>query len=137
MNPRFDALFEQVVAEHGRFGHPAHLHLSWLLLEETGALGALAAFNAGLLTLAQSLKLTDKYNATLTTAFFFLVLERRVAGQTWTDFAAQHSDLLDWQQRERFLSPFYDLAELGSAAARQNFLMPHLPPKDLLLEEKP
>lgn len=130
MNPRFDTLFKQVVAEHGRFGHPAHLHLAWLLLQEGEALEALATFNAGLLALARSLNLTDKYNATLTTAFFFLVLERRVYGQTWEEFAAQHPDLLDWQNREQFLGPFYNLAELDSAAARQNFLMPHPLPED-------
>lgn len=82
------------------------------------------------MALAQSLKLTDKYNVTLTTAFFFLVLERRSMGQTWEDFAAQHSDLLDWQRREKFLDPFYNLAELDSAAARQGFLTPHLTQKE-------
>ncbi|WP_420597190.1 hypothetical protein [Deinococcus sp.] len=124
---RFDALFGRCVAQHGRFGHPAHLHLAWLLLEDAPALEALAMFNAGLLALAERLNLNDKYNATLTTAFFFLVLERRQAGQNWEAFAAQHADLLDWEQRGRFLGPFYELEALNSAAARRGFLMPSVP----------
>jgi len=124
---RFDALFQRCVAEHGRFGHPAHLHLAWLLLEEHPALEALAIFNAGLLAMAARLNLHGKYNATLTTAFFFLVLERREPDQTWTMFAARHADLLDWQQRERFLGPFYTDETLRSEAARQHFLMPNVP----------
>ena len=124
---RFDALFERCVAQHGRFGHPAHLHLAWLLLEEAPALEALATFNAGLLALAERLNLSDKYNATLTTAFFFLVLERRQTGQRWDEFAAQHADLLDWEQRGRFLGPFYELDTLNSPEARQRFVMPTPP----------
>ena len=124
---RFDALFERCVAQHGRFGHPAHLHLAWLLLEDAPALEALAMFNAGLLALAERLNLNDKYNATLTTAFFFLVLERRQAGQSWETFAAQHADLLDWKQRGRFLGPFYKLEALEAPAARRGFLMPGVP----------
>ncbi len=123
---RFDELFRVCVAEHGRFGHPAHLHLAWLLLEESPALEALAMFDAGLRAMAARLNLTDKYNATLTTAYFFLVLERRIHGQRWADFAAQHADLLDWELRRMFLGPYYDDRALGSEAARQHFLMPQL-----------
>ncbi|OLV15866.1 hypothetical protein [Deinococcus marmoris] len=126
-NAEFGALFTRCVAQHGRFGHPAHLHLAWLLLEKHSALEGLAIFNAGLLALARRLKLTDKYNATLTTIFFFLVLERREDGQTWDEFAAQHADLLDWDQREKFLAPFYDLESLNSETAQQGFLMPRPP----------
>ena len=35
--------------------------------------------------------------------------------------------LLDWQQHERFLGPFYDDETLRSEAAQQNFLMPDVP----------
>ncbi|WP_161883239.1 hypothetical protein [Deinococcus alpinitundrae] len=124
----FDTLFQHCVTEHGRFGHPAHLHLAWLLLKEHPALEALAIFDAGLKALAARLDLTDKYNATLTTAFFFLVLERREPGQTWEVFAARHADLLDWQQRARFLGAVYDLEALNSQGARREFVMPGLPP---------
>ena len=126
-NAEFDLLFQRCVAQHGRFGHPAHLHLAWLLLEAYPALEALAIFNAGLLALAGRLNLTDKYNATLTTAFFFLVLERREKGQPWAAFAAQHAELLDWEQRGRFLEPCYGLESLNSETARQNFMMPSVP----------
>ena len=128
MNADFDSLFQRCVAEHGRFSHPAHLHLAWLLLQEHSALEALAIFNAGLQALAARLGLTDKYNATLTTAFFFLVLERREPEQTWEAFAARHADLLDWQQRARFLGAFYDLETLNSQGARRGFVMPGVPP---------
>ncbi|MDV6373693.1 hypothetical protein [Deinococcus arenicola] len=124
---RFDTLFQRCVAQHGRFGHTAHIHLAWLLLEESSALEGLATFNSGLLALAQRLKLSDKYNATLTTIYFVLVLERRQPGQSWDDFAAQNADLLNWERRAQFLGPFYDLDELNSEAARLGFMMPHLP----------
>ncbi|GGL93766.1 hypothetical protein GCM10010840_34710 [Deinococcus aerolatus] len=125
---RFDRLFERCVAEHGRFSHPAHIHLAWLLLEEAPALEALATtFDTGLRALAQRLGLTGKYNATLTTAYFFLVLERRAAGQGWEAFAAANPDLLDWEARTRLLGPYYDAATLASEEARRSFVMPRRP----------
>ncbi len=121
---RFDRLFERCVAAHGRFGHPAHIQLAWLLLEESPALEALATFDTGLRALAQRLGLTGKYNATLTTVYFFLVLERRTAGQGWEDFAAANADLLDWEARTTLLGPYYDAATLTSEEARRGFVMP-------------
>ena len=122
----FKRLFAECVKEHGRFGHAAHIHLAWRLLEERPALDALATFNAGLLALAQELGLTDKYNATLTTAYFLLLLERKEPGQDWPTFAARHPDVLDWEGRAHLLGPFYP-AGWDSAEARQGFVMPHVP----------
>ncbi len=124
---RFDTLFRRCVARHGRFGHPAHVHLAWQLLGELPALEALATFNSGLLALAQRLGLNDKYNATLTTVYFLLVQERRRPGQSWEEFAACNGDLLDWEGREQVLGPFYDVPALASEEARRSFVMPRLP----------
>ncbi|AWN23452.1 hypothetical protein DKM44_09620 [Deinococcus irradiatisoli] len=123
----FKRHFARCLAEHGRFSHAAHLHLAWLLLEEGPALAALAQFDAGLRALADASGQPEKYNATLTTAYFFLLLERRQAGQSWETFAEQHADLLDWEQRQNFLGAFYDEDTLRSEAARRHFLMPRCP----------
>jgi len=127
MTDRFRTLMSACVGEHGRFSHIAHLHLAWLLLEETSVLGALAQFGTGVRALADSAGQADRYNATLTTAYFLLLLERREPGQVWPDFAAHNADLFDWAQRDHLLGAFYDDALLQSPAARQAFVMPRLP----------
>lgn len=127
MTDRFQTLLADCIREHSRFSHAAHLHLAWLLLEETSVLHALAQFHTGVRTLADAAGQSEKYNATLTTAYFLLLLERREPGQTWEAFAAGHADLLDWTHRDRLITPFYENALLQTPAARQACVMPSLP----------
>ena len=115
------------MAEHGRFGHPAHLHLAWLLLEEHPALEALAIFNAGLLAMAARLNLNDKYNATLTTAFFFLVLERREPARPGRCSPPGMPICSTGSSANAFSAHFMTDETLSSEAARQNFVMPDVP----------
>ena len=126
MSDRFQALFTECVAVHGRFGHVAHVHLMWRLLDECPALEALARFDVGLRAVAEAAGQPEKYSATLTTAMTLLILERRQRGQTWESFATQQSDLLDWNERAVWLSPYFPADVLRSQEARRVFVLPRM-----------
>ncbi|ULH16238.1 hypothetical protein MF271_06420 [Deinococcus sp. KNUC1210] len=124
MNDRFQELFTECVVAHGRFGHAAHVHLTWRLLEEYSALEALARLEQGLRAVAQSAGQPENYSATLTTALFLLILEQRQRGQTWEAFAAQQPGLLDWNACAGQLGALYSADLLQSTQARRVFVLP-------------
>lgn len=116
----FKSYMQDAMQVYGTFNHAAHLHVTWAMLRDMPALDALARFSSGLRAVAQSTGNAEKYNETLTVAWFILVLERLDRGEDWATFAARNPDLFD----VKLLAQFYAPDVLRSDAARLGFIMP-------------
>lgn len=109
----------------GEFHHREHVHLAWIYLDRYPALEALQRFTSSLKAFVARHGAADKYHETVTWAFLFLINERRQrAGrsESWEEFAAANSDLLDWSAD--LLQRYYRAETLSSALARSTFVLP-------------
>lgn len=119
------AHFEAGSIPNTGFGHPDHVRVIWEFIHAYGTLEAVGRFEAGLKRITAAAGHPEKYHATITHAFAFLV-GQRIAEQgaiSWDDFVTTNSDLFDWPNSA--LARMYPDDVLHSAAARETFLMPY------------
>lgn len=121
----FIASFENSSLDAGCFHHSDHVRMAFLYLCRYPAIEALRRFSISLARFAAAQGKADRYNETVTWAFFLLIHERMVrAGwpQSWLEFAACNADLLDWENN--VLKKYYRPETLASPLARSAFLFP-------------
>ena len=118
------AEFEAGTIDNTKFGHPDHVRVIWEFIHAYGTLEAVRRFEAGLKRITAAAGHPEKYHATITHAFAFLV-GQRIAQQvalSWDDFVTANSDLFDWPNSA--LARMYPDDTLHTATARQTFVMP-------------
>ena len=123
------AAFESCALPGDAFHHADHVRMAWAYLDALPTLEALARFDAALRRYAAHHGAPEKYHATITLAYFFLIAERREgrpAGEGWQAFAAANADLLQW--RGGVLERRYRPATLAGELARRVFVLPDLAP---------
>jgi hypothetical protein len=106
------------------FHHFDHVHLAFTYLSRHPVLEALQKFVGAINTFAASCGKADRYNETITFAYFFLIRERMVRSQTssWDAFRDKNPDLLTW--KGGILCRYYSEKALRSGLARSVFLFP-------------
>jgi hypothetical protein len=117
--------FERATLPADSFHHRDHVRLVWLYLRRYPALETLERFSKGLRRFAAAQGLANLYHETITWAYVFLIQERAArAGraQSWEEFAAANTDLLDW--KENILKQYYSEDTLRSETARRIFVFP-------------
>jgi hypothetical protein len=121
----FIASFEDGSLANESFHHADHVRMAFLYLRRYPALEALQRFSSSLSGLAAAKGRPELYNETITWAFLLLIRERmaRAGGQqSWTQFAANNPDLLNW--RDSVLKTYYRAETLSSPLAKSTFLFP-------------
>jgi hypothetical protein len=121
----FMARFEDGRLAGEAFHHADHVKMAFLYLCRYPALEALERFSSTLVRFAEAKGKPGLYHETITWAFLLLIRERmaRAGGpQSWTQFAAKNTDLLDW--KENILQKYYRRETLSSDLARKIFLFP-------------
>jgi len=121
----FIASFEDASLANESFHHADHVRMAFLYLCRYPALEALQRFSTSLMKFAASKGKPELYHETITWAFLLLIRERmaRAGGQqTWTQFATDNPDLLNW--KENALKKYYRGETLSSELARSTFLFP-------------
>jgi len=116
--------FEAGTIDNTTFGHPDHVRVIWSFIHAHGTLEAVARFEAGLKGITAAAGHPEKYHATITHAFAFLV-GQRIAEQGTLRFEAfveANHDLFDWP--DSALSRMYPNDTLKTATARRTFVMP-------------
>jgi hypothetical protein len=116
--------FESDALPEDSFHHADHVRLAFAYLDRYPALQALERFSNALKRYAAARGKPERYNETVTYAYFFLIRERvaRSGGGEWDDFARRNADLLAW--RDGILTRYYEEATLQSQLARGLFLFP-------------
>jgi len=121
----FVARFEDGSLANESFHHADHVRMAFLYLSRYPALEALQRFSNALVRFATAKGKPQLYHETITWAFLLLIRERIVrAGiqQTWTQFAADNADLLNW--KDSVLKKYYREETLASDLARSSFVFP-------------
>ena len=116
--------FEAGTIDNTTFGHPDHVRVIWEFIHAYGTLEAVGRFEAGLKRITAAAGHPEKYHATITHAFAFLI-GQRIAQQgavSWDDFVTANPDIFDWPNSA--MARMYPDDTLKTAAARQTFLMP-------------
>ena len=124
----FIADFENGSLAHESFHHAEHVRMAFLYLCRYPTLEALQRFSCSLRNFASAKGKPELYHETITWAFVLLIRERmaRAGGPpTWTEFAANNSDLLSWKNSA--LRKYYRDETLASDLARSTFLFPDKP----------
>jgi hypothetical protein len=119
----FDELMAEVTAANERFGHRAHLHLTWLAVRRVGLPAAIDLISDGIRRTARYAGMPQKYHATVSRAWVELVAHH--TDETpggFTAFAERNPALLD----KRLLTRFYRSATLASPRARTGWVEPDL-----------
>jgi hypothetical protein len=116
--------FESDTLPEGSFHHADHVRLAFAYLSRYPVLRALEKFASALKSFAAARGKSDRYNETITHAYFFLIRERmaRSAGTEWDEFAQRNSDLLVWNGG--ILGRYYQESTLRSELARAVFVFP-------------
>jgi hypothetical protein len=117
--------FEAGTLRGEQFHHADHVRMAWLYLKEMPLAEVLDRFPAGIRRLAQALGQPTLYHETITWAYVLLIHERIArsgAGDSWTDFAARHPELLTW--KPSILDAYYHPDTLASDLAKKVFLLP-------------
>jgi len=110
----------QIDPEH--FDHEAHVYIGWLYVREFELAVAIAKFDAGLKRLTTHLGVPEKYHATITWLFLFLIAERFDSNESWHCFRSRNKELIG--DSRMTLSRYYSDALLFSERARERFLLP-------------
>jgi hypothetical protein len=116
--------FEAGTIDNTTFGHIDHVRVIWEFTHAYGTLEAVRRFEAGLKRITAAAGHPEKYHATITHAFGFLV-GQRVAEQgalSWTDFVGANPDLFEWPNGA--LARMYPDDALHNEAARTTFVLP-------------
>ena len=122
---QFSDAFENGTLPNASFHHSDHVRMAFLYLCRYPALEALQRFSIALTRFAEAQGKPELYHETITWAFLLLIRERRARTgfpQTWTEFAAANSDLLNW--KDNVLKNYYRAETLASGLARSIFLLP-------------
>lgn len=118
------AAFEAGTIDNTTFGHHDHVRVVWEFIHAYGTLDAVGRFEAGLKRITAAAGHPEKYHATITHAFAFLVGER-IAEQgpiSWDDFQQANRDIFDWPNSA--LLRMYPDDALQTDTARKTFVMP-------------
>jgi hypothetical protein len=121
----FIAKFEDCSLPNKSFHHSDHVKIAFLYLCRYPALEALQRFSASLAKFAAAKGKPGLYHETITWAFVFLIRERMARAerqQTWAQFAADNTDLLNW--KDNVLKKYYCEGTLASDLAKSTFLLP-------------
>ena len=116
--------FESATIDNSTFRHHDHVRVIWSFVHAYGTLEAVRRFEAGLKRLTAAAGHPEKYHATITHAFAFMVGER-IAEQgaaSWEEFEASNPDLFDWPTSA--LARMYPNGALDSPHARPTFVLP-------------
>jgi hypothetical protein len=116
--------FENDAVPEDSFHHADHVRLAFAYLCEYPALLALEKFSSALKRFAAARGKAQRYNETITWAYFFLIHERmaRLESSGWELFAVRNPDLLIWN--EGILGRYYREDTLKSELARTIFVLP-------------
>ena len=116
--------FERAALPDGAFHHEQHVRVAWLYVRRYGLPDALGEFSRALKRFAVAKGAPHLYHATITWAFLLLIGERSARGSatTWTEFAQQNTDLLQW--KPSVLDQYYSADALWSDLARSTFVFP-------------
>ncbi|HEV8629301.1 MAG TPA: hypothetical protein VGV61_03220, partial [Thermoanaerobaculia bacterium] len=118
------AAFESCALPSEAFHHADHVRMAWLYLQRLQPLEALARFTTALQRFAAHHGAPERYHATITLAFFFLIAERQARRPeltTWEQFATANADLLSF--RGGVLQALYREETLASDLARRVFVL--------------
>jgi hypothetical protein len=124
---RFLRAFEDLSFPVQLFHHREHLRVAWLYLKSSDATRAAERMAAGIRRFANHHGATQKYHHTLTLAWMRLVAAAIVEtpeGYSFEQFLAAHPEL----HEKSFLSKYYSIKSLESAAAREGWVEPDLQP---------
>jgi hypothetical protein len=104
------------------FHHAQHVRAAFELLRQHTFCDALSAYSTALKGIATRAGNPGAYHETITVAFLSLIAERSAGGQyaDFESFSNAHPELLDKCILERWYAP----ERLGSAVARQTFVLP-------------
>jgi hypothetical protein len=116
--------FENDTLPADSFHHADHVRLAFAYLCAYAPLEALEKFAAALKRFATARGKPERYNETITHAYFFLIRERmaRFPSRVWEEFARQNPDLLTW--KDGILGRYYREGTLQSELARTVFVLP-------------
>jgi hypothetical protein len=117
--------FENCTLPNESFHHADHVRVAFLYLSRYPALEALQHFSASLTRFAAAHGKPHLYHETVTWAFLLLIRERMAragCAQTWIQFAAGNSDLLEW--KNHVLKKYYREETLQSDFAKRTFIFP-------------
>jgi hypothetical protein len=123
------AAFESCTLPNDAFHHADHVRVAWAYLQRYPMLEALSRFVVALQRYAAHHGAPERYHATITLAYFFLIAERRERRPelaSWEEFAAANSDLLRW--RGGIVERCYPAETLASDVARRVFVLPDRAP---------
>jgi hypothetical protein len=121
----FIASFENATLDAASFHHGDHVRVAFLYLCRYPILQAIERFSASLRRIATANGKPQLYHETITWAYLLLIrerLERTGSEWTWSDFAANNADLLDW--KDNVLRKYYRSETLSSDLAKRIFLLP-------------
>jgi hypothetical protein len=116
--------FEAGAIAADSFHHLDHIHLAFAYLRAYPVLAALHRFSSALKDFAAAQCKPERYNETITYAYFFLIQERMARCRTiqWEEFLCQNADLL--VSKDGILERYYQGSTLKSDLARQVFVFP-------------
>jgi hypothetical protein len=114
--------FERASLSAEQFHHAEHVRVVWLYLQRFEPAQALARFDANIRRLAAAHGAPQRYHATITWAYLFLIRERFAPGEPWAQFASRSIDLL--APANAALGRYYSPELLASDGARAGFLLP-------------
>jgi hypothetical protein len=117
--------FENYTLPEKEFHHEMHVKMAWAYLCRYTVLEAIRRFSDALKAYAASLGHAGLYHETITWGHIFLIRERMArAGneQTWDEFAAANSDILDW--RGGIFRQYYSDEVIASDIAKRIFVLP-------------
>jgi hypothetical protein len=120
--------FEAGNVDPTQFDHEAHVRVVWCYLQQFPVAVTIARFTAALRALTLRLGMPQKYHETISW-FFIIVIADRMARSTsrdWERFKTENRDLLE--NSSALLRQHYSADHLGSAEARQRFVLPDLVP---------
>ena len=120
--------FEAGEIDAADFDHEAHVRIAWSYLKKYPVAIAIARFTSSLRSLTERLGVAHKYHETVSWFFMIVIADRIETSRTqdWQAFKAENRDLLE--QGSILLRRHYSSARLGSAKARQLFVLPDLAP---------
>lgn len=123
-NEEYIARFEAGEIPPDSFHHADHVRLAFAYLSRFSVLEALTRFSAALKKFAAAHGKEDRYNETITYAYFFLIRERMLRCElpNFEEFAIENADLLTWTNG--ILNRYYQESTLKSELARRTFVLP-------------
>lgn len=114
--------FESGQIEADLFDHEAHVYVAWLFVTTFELVDAIARFDSALRRLTARLGVPEKYHATITWFFLFLIAERSRDDEGWQAFKSRNPDL--FKDSKATLNRYYSEARLFSDPARKQFVLP-------------